>query len=185
MSSFGEKFLVKKIEGNKVIKVSEWKEFEDNFEDIVQDINDSITDDPEELYYNYGIAMDFDSFVWLDCDACIDGINEFLDNCDEDELKEYDWLQGYLPYLKKAEGYTIYFKNEAKDYKPDECQLTGMEELAIQQFIGYQLGSKGFSVSELVSSMALKKAEWNRIKKEVDESLIDEVEECFEDEEDK
>lgn len=117
MSSFGEKFLVKKIEGNKVIKISEWKEFEDNFDDIVQDINDYITDDPEELYYNYGIVMVFDSFVWLDCDACIDGINEFLENCDEDELEEYEWLQGYLYYLRKAEGFTIYLKNEAKDYE--------------------------------------------------------------------
>lgn len=183
MSCFGEKFIEKRIEGNKVIKVSEWKEFEDNFDDIVQDINDCITDDPEELYYNYGIAMDFDSFFWLDCDACIDGINEFLDNCDdEDELEEYDWLQGYLYHLRKAEGYTIYLKNEAKDYEPDKCQLTEMEELAIQQFTGYYLGSNGFPVAELVSSMGLTREEWNRIKKDVDDSFYDEVERCFEDE---
>lgn len=39
-------------------------------------------------------------------------------------------------------------------------------ELAEQQFLGFSLGSRGFSIEELVSSMALKKEEWDYLKKE-------------------
>jgi hypothetical protein len=113
----GEKFIGKKIEGNKIIRISEFKSFDNCYEDIAYEINDSITDEPEELYNNYGIIMGFDDFVGIDCDKCIDGINGFLDNCDADEKEEYDWLEGYLNTLKEAEGFIIYFDSKIEDYK--------------------------------------------------------------------
>lgn len=117
---FGEKFIERKIEGNKVINISEWKEFSFDYESIAQEINDMLTDDPEELYNTYGIAGDFDSdFVWIDCETCADGISEYLNNCDEDELEEYAWLKEYLKPLYEAKGFTIYFQKEAKDYRPE------------------------------------------------------------------
>ncbi len=114
----GEKFIERKIDGNKVIKVSEWKEFDYDYSDIAQDINDHITDEPENLFNNYGIACDWDNdFVWLDCDACIDGINDYISALDADELEDYEWLTNYLPMLEKAKGFTIYFDSKKEDYE--------------------------------------------------------------------
>jgi len=46
-----------------------------------------------------------------------------------------------------------------------EKQLFEVES-AIQQFIGFVHGKKGFSLIELISSMGLKKTEWKTIKKD-------------------
>jgi hypothetical protein len=114
----GEKFVENKIEGNKIIKVFEFKNFEHDYEDIAQDINDYITDEPEELYFTYGICGDFDGdWISLDVDRCIDGIEEFLGNCSEEEIEEeYEWLSEHLNILREASGFDICFNADKKDY---------------------------------------------------------------------
>jgi hypothetical protein len=117
MTFYGEKFIERKINDNKLINIYEFKTFEYDYEDIVQDINDFITDDVEQLYYDYGISQNFnEEWFMLDCDTCIDGINDYINALEEDEVEDYEWLKNYLPILEAAKGFTIYLQNDAKDY---------------------------------------------------------------------
>ncbi len=57
-------------------------------------------------------------------------------------------------------------------------------DAAVQQFVGYNHASQGFSLLGLVSSMGLTKDEWEEIKKTYDEQIVrtkdfDEIEEYF------
>jgi len=115
----GEKFIERKIEGNKVIRTSEWKIFDFDYEKIAIEINDNITDDPEELYNSYGIAMDMDDgFFFIECEKCLEQINIILkqDKEEDDEDDWHDWLKEFIKPLEEAKNYTIYLTYDDKDY---------------------------------------------------------------------
>ena len=57
------------------------------------------------------------------------------------------------------EDYYISFK---------EYERERMKDLMLAQLLGYRLGSKGFSIYELVSSAGLTMLEWEEIKNEIE-----------------
>lgn len=118
---FGEKFIEKKIEGNKVIRISEFKEFDYNFREIAQELNDYFDDDPETQYYK-GLVQSFDDLFCIDCDKISDWINDIIfDN--KEKLREYyeeGKLEEWLKELEKAKGFTIYFDNKKEDYEKEQ-----------------------------------------------------------------
>jgi len=114
---YGEKFLEYKIEGNKIIRISEFKDFKYNYLDLIEDLNDRITDDYEALadrhiYFNRN--EEFDNF---EVDYILEWIDELLeDNKNEDdEFKEdYSWLTKWIKPLEEAKGFTIHIGLEPK-----------------------------------------------------------------------
>lgn len=121
---YGEKFIERKIEGNKVIHINEFKEFEGDYLGIVQDINDLITDDWEALIDNYGIQCDrTEDWYDLDCDMAYDALTLHI----QEEREEYETEKEYLEdcrdwktelaLLEKAKGFTIYFHKEKDFYE--------------------------------------------------------------------
>jgi len=108
----GEKFIEKRIEGNKIIRVAEIKDFNYDYNKIVNYINDNITDDPEELYTDYGIIIGFDEVVGIDCDdKCLEKVEELISDAIADE-ENHDDLDEFLIALQKASGYFFYFGSQ-------------------------------------------------------------------------
>lgn len=121
--AFGQKFIEKKVEGDKVIIISEYKDFPIDFDNIANIINDSITDDWECQLNDYGLTMDYNGgWYSLDVDTCLDGLNnyyEYIESfieengyCFENEIDE---IQDLIDQLTIAKGFTIYF-SRGKDY---------------------------------------------------------------------
>src|SRR6056297_1693954 len=110
MKYYGEKFIKKEIKGNKISKIYEYKIFEDiDFDKIVSHVNDYITDDPEELYTTYGIALDYNDFYGLDTDKLLETLEERQDDIGEDYSE-------FIKDLKKANGFYIRVDMEAKHF---------------------------------------------------------------------
>jgi len=110
---YGEKFLEKKVEGNKVIRISEFKEFNHNYLDLIQDLNDYVTDDWETQCDNgiyWGRDEDFNSF---DANLVLNWVEELVEEKKEDEEEEEDyiWLSKWIKPLKEAKEFTIYLRN--------------------------------------------------------------------------
>jgi len=104
----GEKFLEKKVEGNKIIRISEFKDFNYDFLELIQDLNDNITDDWEALQdrnINFDRNEDFYSF---DVDNVLDWIGEIIE--EEEELEDLQYLKKWIKPLEEAKGFTIYLK---------------------------------------------------------------------------
>lgn len=82
--------------------------------------------------------------------------------------------------IRQTEEQAVKEAVEKCSYKK-ECKQENQIEFALQQFIGFTHGKKGFPVRELVSSMGLKKEEWDRLNEEEDMALghLD-VEDCEE-----
>lgn len=115
----GEKFVERKIEGNKIITINEFKDFPYDYEDIAIWINDCVTDDYEDIFYSYGVMFDWDDYYAIDINQAFEGLSELLDTWEEEnkegEENDVDTLKKYIAELEKAQGYTIYFKRD-KDY---------------------------------------------------------------------
>jgi len=58
---YGERLIERKVKGNKVINILEFKQFEEDYEEIARYLNDNWSDDPEELY-SVGVYIFFDGF---------------------------------------------------------------------------------------------------------------------------
>ena len=74
-----EKFIEKKIEGNTIIRISEFKDFKYDYLELIEDLNDYITDDWEALadrkiYFNR--LGDFDNF---EADSVLEWIEELIE----------------------------------------------------------------------------------------------------------
>jgi len=116
MKYYGEKFIKKEIVDNKISKIYEYKIFEDiDFDKIVSHVNDYITDDPEELYTTYGIALDYNDFYGLDTDILLEALEERQDDMGEDYSE-------FIKDLENAQGFYIRVDMEAKNF------LEGAEE---------------------------------------------------------
>ncbi len=107
---YGEKFINKKIEGNKIIRINEFRDFKHNFLDLIQDLNDRISDDWENLLNNdiYSDREgDFDKF---EADSVLNWIGEIIEEkkAEGEEPEEYAWLEEWIKPLKEAEGFTIH-----------------------------------------------------------------------------
>lgn len=121
---YGEKFIEKKIDGNKIIRTSEFKDFKHNYLDLIEDLNDYITDDWEALadrtiYFNR--MGEFDNFV---ADSVLEWIGELIEEKKEDgeEKGNYAWLEKWIKPLEEAKGFTIHL-----NYKPKwvtQCNLS-------------------------------------------------------------
>ena len=121
---YGEKFIEKKIDGNKIIRISEFKDFKHNYLDLIEDLNDYITDDWEALadrtiYFNR--SEEFDSF---EVDVVLEWIEEIIQEKKEDEEEEgeYAWLEKWIKPLQEAKGFTIHLT-----WKPEwvaQCDLS-------------------------------------------------------------
>ncbi len=112
----GEKFIEKKIEGNKIIIISEFKEFNYDFENIAQYFNDYIDDDPEVLYNN-GIYQDFNDFYGLECERVLEKVEELLEEAqEEDEGIDKSIIKSFVKPLQEAKDFTIYFKRTKEQY---------------------------------------------------------------------
>jgi len=113
---YGEKFIEKKIEGNKIIRISEFKDFKHNYLDLIEDLNDYITDDWEALadrtiYFNR--MEEFDNF---EADSVLEWVEELIEEKKEDgETEEdYAWLQKWIKPLQEAKGFIIHL-----NWKPE------------------------------------------------------------------
>lgn len=113
----GEKLIRKKIEGNKIIITKEFKHFSYDYEQLVQDINDFITDDPEELFNIYGICVGFDEFYSIDADKCREALEEYIKDQDEEDF-DIDRDKEFIKRLKEAEGFEIFLQmNKEEEYE--------------------------------------------------------------------
>ena len=103
---YGEKFIEKKIEGNKVIRISEFKDFKHNYLDLIENLNDYITDDWEELADRTIYFNRWEVFDHFEADSVLGWIKELI----QEKRKfgeEYAWLQKWIEPLKEAKGFTI------------------------------------------------------------------------------
>jgi len=66
-------------------------------------------------------------------------------------------------------------KEEMKNFKTERKRLEKVELIneALQQMTGFKIGKWGASITELISSMGLKKSEWDYIKKNEDSGFLD------------
>ena len=112
---YGEKFIEKKIDGNKIIRINEFRDFNYNYLDLIEDINDNITDDWEaladkEIYFNR--LGEFDSF---EVDSILEWIEELIEEKKEEgEEEEYAWLEKWIKPLEEAKGFTIHLNWKPK-----------------------------------------------------------------------
>jgi len=114
--SFGEKFIERKIEGNKVIITNEFKEFDFNYNLIADYVNDYVTDDPEELFLDYGVIYNYDEIYAIDCnDLLLEKIKELIKEAIKDGEATNELVSFVLP-LKEASGYTIYLNKIKGEY---------------------------------------------------------------------
>ena len=131
---YGEKFIEKKIDGNKIIRISEFKDFKHNYLDLIEDLNDYITDDWEALadrtiYFNR--MEEFDNF---EADSVLEWIEELIEEKKEDgeEEGEYAWLEKWIKPLEEAKGFTIHL-----NWKPEwvsQCDLLQKNTKEVRHF---------------------------------------------------
>ena len=119
---YGEKFLEKKIKGNKIIRISEYKEFNYNYLELIENLNDLVTDD-WEAQLDHNIFMDrnedFDSF---EVDSVLEWVEEIIVEKREDEEDEGDivWLTDWIKPLQEAKGFTIHLQHKEKIILPGD-----------------------------------------------------------------
>ena len=114
---YGEKFIERKIEENKIIRIFEFKEFKHNYLDLIENLNDYITDD-WEILQDKNIYFDRnEDFYSFDVDMVLEWIDEIINEkkeCEE-EPEDYAWLEKWIKPLEEAEGFTIYLQNEKRN----------------------------------------------------------------------
>lgn len=115
----GEKFVERKVEGNKIITINEFKDFPYDYMELAVWINDCVTDDYEDIFHTYGVTFSWDDLYAIDCDQAGEGLSELLETWEaenkEGEEHDVETLKKYIAELDKAQGYTIYFTKD-KDY---------------------------------------------------------------------
>jgi len=106
----GERLIERKIECNKIIRISEFKEFEEDFESICDDIKDYIDDDYEFLY-EWGICWSWEDLYSIDCELCRDMLEEWIETQIEigQDEEDFNLWHEHIKTLKKGENYIIYF----------------------------------------------------------------------------
>lgn len=113
----GEKLIEEKVEGNKLIRIFEFKDFPYDFEELLQDITYYHTDDWEahddhEIYYDR-----LENFHSFDVDKVYEWLHEIIEEAKQDELYDYNkdtfWAERWLKPLEEAQGFTIYIKRES------------------------------------------------------------------------
>jgi hypothetical protein len=106
----------------KNISVRREREFEiiKNHVIPVQDIDESllqetveycdILDDPEEAYFKFGIAVDFDwGLAFFEVKRFVEGVKDHLEEMQDEEMAER--FEPLLKSLQKYEMYTIHMEN--------------------------------------------------------------------------
>lgn len=116
----GEKFIEKIVDGNRITRVYEFKEFSKDYYELAEWVEDTITDDPEELF-RMGVSLSYDGIHSLDCDELLDRLIWTHEEWSESP-EDYDMetLHNGMQLLRDASGFTIFFgrdKNTYKSYK--------------------------------------------------------------------
>jgi hypothetical protein len=109
--TYGERFIENKVEGNQVSRVHEWRMFPYDFEPLMQELCDYVSDDWEihadhGIYYNRSEEIDF-----FEADSVLDWIQEYIENRkteDEYEQGDLDYLEKWIKPLQEAAGFTIH-----------------------------------------------------------------------------
>ena len=117
MQMYGEKFLELKIDGNKIIRISEFKKFNYDFLELINDLNNLITDDWETLQEKtIYVGMD-DEWYSFDVDIILDWIGDIITEKQQDgeEKEDYEWLSKWIKPLEEAKGFTIYLTQSDKN----------------------------------------------------------------------
>lgn len=119
---YGEKFIEKRIEGNKIIRISEFKDFKYDYLELIEELYDNITDDWEALadrtiYFNR--MEEFDRF---DADAVLEWIEEIIQDSieDDDDWDSCMWLRKWIKPLQEAKGFTIHLNWKPEWVKQNE-----------------------------------------------------------------
>ena len=110
---YGERFIEKKIDGNKIIRISEFKDFKHNYLDLIEDLNDYVTDDYESLADRTIYFDRLENFDNFEADSVLKWVLELIQEKKEDE-EEYAWLEKWIKPLEEAKGFTIHL-----NFKPD------------------------------------------------------------------
>jgi len=111
MGSYGERWIENKIEDNKIIRISEFKVFSYDYSELIENIQDRITDDYEALAEHkiyYDLDDNIDNF---DVDALLEWLDELLYEAKESELmleEDYDWFAEWRIRLEEAKGFVIH-----------------------------------------------------------------------------
>ena len=113
----GEKLIEVKIDGNKINRISKFKEFNYDYLDIATQLNDKVNDDPEYLF-SRGLCIDYDDFYSLDADNVLEWVEEIIDEKiqDGEDEEELEWLKNMIIPLREAKGFNIYLNKNKKDY---------------------------------------------------------------------
>lgn len=112
---YGEKFIERTVEGNKIIRIYEFKDFKHNYLDLIENLNDYVTDDWEALaertiFHNY--LGEFNNF---EADYILEWVKELIeDKEDDEEESQYGWLKEWIKPLEEAKGFTIHI-----NWKPE------------------------------------------------------------------
>ena len=70
----------------------------------------NVLDDPEEAYFKFGIAVDFDwDLAFFEVKRFIEGVKEYLDYMQDEEMAER--FEPLLASLQKYDRYTIHMEN--------------------------------------------------------------------------
>lgn len=114
----GERIIETKVDGNKITHTYEFRNFEGDFEGVASDVNDYITDDPEDMHI-FGLYLGFDDFYSMDCDMVIEKIEEKIKEEKEmyGEKESTESWENHIKLLETAKGFTIYFSKTDEHYK--------------------------------------------------------------------
>lgn len=111
---YGEKFIEMKVEGNKITRISEFRDFKHNFLDLIEDLNDFSDDDWETLADKSIYCDRNEDFSLFDADEVLEWINEIIEERvdDEESEGEIDWLKKWIKPLEEAKGFTIHLNDD-------------------------------------------------------------------------
>lgn len=109
---YGEKFLEIKIDGNKIIRTSEFKVFPYNFIELIEDLNCYISDDWEFLADKTIYLNRLEEFDTFEVDTVLEWVEELIEQRkgDDDDIGDIAWLDKWVEPLTLAKGFTIHLQ---------------------------------------------------------------------------
>ena len=120
--TYAEKFLQHNSNENKIIRISEWKLFPYDFNILLRDIHEYVTDNFEDfqehnIYYNLS-----EEFSTADADELLNWVEDIIEvRKDTDEYDDDgEWLKKWIQPLKEASGFTLHL-----DMMPDWAKHSG------------------------------------------------------------
>ena len=112
MSTYGEKHINTETTATHVQRFAEWRVFDWDVKELLDDINDYVTDDWEDFQRNdvyFGLDEEYST---CNADMLLEWVEEIIKErvSDEMEDEEIEWLRKWTEPLKQAEGFTLHIK---------------------------------------------------------------------------